>query len=169
MKLLNISLAILGMPRKRASNRDKLLTKAIFIRMTEDDYKKLDKLVSESNCSSVSEAARKVLFQKKIISFHKDVTRNGPMEELASIRKELKAIGININQITKAFHTTSDPERKYVYSMKAFNKNQQIAVLLSQQIRPDWFLLSFLGHVDAPITGCFVSAGIKRSVNAFAL
>ncbi len=51
---------------------------------------------------------------------------DGPMEELASIRKELKAIGININQITKAFHTTSDPERKYVYSIKAFNKNQQI-------------------------------------------
>ena len=51
---------------------------------------------------------------------------NGPMEELASIRKELKAIGININQITKAFHTTSDPERKYAYSMKAFKMNQQI-------------------------------------------
>lgn len=94
--------------------------------MNEKDHQSLEKIVRESNCRSVSKAARKILFKNKITYFHKDISMNGPMEELASIRKELKAIGININQITKAFHTTSDPERKYVYSMKAFKTNHQI-------------------------------------------
>ncbi|MEJ7778913.1 MAG: plasmid mobilization relaxosome protein MobC [Daejeonella sp.] len=114
------------MPRKKAADQDKLLNRSIFIRMNEKDHQSLEKIVRESNCRSVSEAARKILFKNRISYFHKDISMNGPMEELASIRKELKAIGININQITKAFHTTSDPERKYVYSMKAFNKNQEI-------------------------------------------
>ncbi len=114
------------MPRKKVENPEELLSRILILRLTEDDYKKLEKLTNETTCHTVSEVARKILFKQKITYLYKDVTMNGPMEELASIRKELKAIGININQITKAFHTTSDPERKYVYSIKAFTRNQLI-------------------------------------------
>lgn len=40
---------------------------------------------------------------------------NTPMEELVSIRKELKAIGININQITRVFNQEKTNETKRHY------------------------------------------------------
>ncbi len=43
---------------------------------------------------------------------------NGPMEELALIRKELKAIGININQQTKYFHASKSSAERAFYALK---------------------------------------------------
>jgi len=40
------------------------------------------------------------------------------MEEMALIRKELKAIGININQQTKYFHTSESSSERAFYVMK---------------------------------------------------
>jgi pantothenate kinase-related protein Tda10 len=39
----------------------------------------------------------------------------GVMEELALIRREIRAIGININQQTHYFHTTANPNEKWFY------------------------------------------------------
>ena len=40
------------------------------------------------------------------------------MEELATIRKELKAIGVNINQQTKYFHTSDNDAQRAFYVLK---------------------------------------------------
>ncbi|HEX8377953.1 MAG TPA: hypothetical protein VF602_09045 [Pedobacter sp.] len=40
------------------------------------------------------------------------------MEEMSLIRKELKAIGININQRTKYFHTSQSSAERAFYVMK---------------------------------------------------
>ena len=40
------------------------------------------------------------------------------MEQLALIRKELKAIGININQITKRYNSTWEEKGKAFYAIK---------------------------------------------------
>lgn len=114
------------MSRKKKENQEELLSRILILRLTDEDYKKLETLTNETTSHTVSEVARKILFKEKINYLYRDVTMNGPMEELASIRRELRAIGVNINQITKAFHTTSDPNRKYVHSIQSFNKNQLI-------------------------------------------
>lgn len=72
----------------------------------------------ESNCQSVGEVARKILSREKILCFYKDVSLNAPMEELASIRKELKAIGININQQTHRFHISDSEAQRAFYVLK---------------------------------------------------
>lgn len=115
-----------NMPRKRKENQEELLNRILVLRLTEDDYNKLKKLVNETTSQSVSEVVRKILLKDKITYLYRDVAMNGLLEELASIRKELRAIGIDINQVTKTFHTTSDPSRKYVHSIQAFHKNQLI-------------------------------------------
>jgi hypothetical protein len=51
----------------------------------------------------------------------RDVSMNAPMEELASIRKELKAIGVNINQQTRYFHTAISEAKRNFYFMKTFD------------------------------------------------
>lgn len=93
------------MPRKKSVDPEKVLTRVLRIRLTDGAFKRLEKISKSSDCHTVGEAARKILSKEKITLFYKDITLNSTMEELALIRKELRAIGININQITKAFHS----------------------------------------------------------------
>lgn len=82
------------MPRKKSKNSYILLTRPIILRVNENTYKRLENILANSNCRSIGEVARNILSREKILMLTKDVTMNAPLEELSSIRKELKAIGI---------------------------------------------------------------------------
>ncbi len=112
-------LKVIGMPRKKLKNEDEILSHNLIVRVDAAQFNKLEKLRIESNCQTVAEIVRRILSGKKINCFYTDVSMNAPMEELVSIRKELKAIGININQITRTFNQekTSENNRAY-YVMK---------------------------------------------------
>ena len=92
------------MPRKKYADPEAVLTRFVRTRLTEKAFNRLDKIRQSSDCHTVGEVARKLLSQEKITLFYKDMTLNSAMEELALIRKELKAIGININQLTRGHH-----------------------------------------------------------------
>lgn len=116
------------MPRKKLSNPEDILSRPIIIRVTEELFTKLKKLQTESDCSSVGEVARKILANKKINCFYRDISLNAPMEEMALIRKELKAIGININQQTKYFHTSQSSAERAFYMMKTGDLYKKVDV-----------------------------------------
>jgi len=99
------------MPRKKSSNPQELLTHFVRTRVTFAVYSRLEKIRKSGDCHTVGEVARKILSKEKITVFYKDMSLNAAMEELALIRKELRSIGININQVTKAFH--SDKRASY--------------------------------------------------------
>jgi uncharacterized linocin/CFP29 family protein len=92
------------MPRKKYANPEDVLTHFVRTRLTEKAFNRLEKIRESSDCHSVGEVARKLLSREKITLFYKDMTLNSAMEELALIRKELKAIGLNINQLTRGYH-----------------------------------------------------------------
>jgi hypothetical protein len=92
------------MPRKKQADQEAVLTHFVRTRLTEKAFNRVDKIRQSSDCHTVGEVARKLLSKEKITLFYKDMTLNTAMEELALIRKELKAIGININQLTKGFN-----------------------------------------------------------------
>src|ERR1700754_1176816 len=94
-----------AMPRPKKAEKDQLRY-LLRIRVNQTAYQKLTAMQKQSDCRSICEIARKILSKERINLFHKDASLNGPMEELALIRKELKAIGININQQTHHFHTS---------------------------------------------------------------
>ncbi len=102
------------MGRPKLGN-DKRLTKLIRVRVSEKVYLRLTGLQKQSNCRSICELARKILSKEPITLLHKDISMNGPMEELALIRKEIKAIGININQQTHYFHAAKSSSEKAFY------------------------------------------------------
>ncbi|OYD46541.1 mobilization protein [Sphingobacterium cellulitidis] len=106
------------MPRKKAPNRDKLLTCPVRTRVTRKTYERLEKISRESDSRSVGEVARKILSNEKINCFYRDISLNAPMEVMALIRKELKSIGININQQTHRFHTSLSEAERAFYAMK---------------------------------------------------
>jgi hypothetical protein len=92
------------MPRKKANDQDELFTVPVRTRVTAATADRLEKLRADSDCHSIGELARRILSGGTITIFQKDATMDGPMEQLAGIRKELKAIGVNMNQVTKSFH-----------------------------------------------------------------
>jgi succinate dehydrogenase/fumarate reductase flavoprotein subunit len=106
------------MPRKKSAHPEKILTNVLRIRVTEAVFKRLEKIAKSSDTHSVGEAARKILSKEKITVFYKDTSLNAAMEELALVRKELKAIGININQITKAFNSDKREHSQIFYVRK---------------------------------------------------
>lgn len=106
------------MPRKKASDQEQILTHPIIIRVTKTVFERLDKKRRESDCGTIGEVARKILSNKSIKCFYKDVTLNPIMEELAQIRKELKSIGVNINQITRTFNQDKAEKHREYYVMQ---------------------------------------------------
>lgn len=102
------------MANKKSLEKRLLLTHPVRTRVTRAVYERLENIRHSSNCQTLGEVARKILSNEQIRCFYTDVSLNAPMEELTSIRKELKAIGININQQTRYFHTSgSDAERSF--------------------------------------------------------
>lgn len=127
------------MPRKRATNQDALLTKNVIVRITETTFNKLEKMRVESGSASMAEVIRRILSNRKIKLLHQDNSLNAPMEEMALIRKELKAIGININQVTRTFNQDKAENHRAFYVMKVADlyKNvdervEKLLVIISQ-------------------------------------
>ncbi len=114
------------MGRRKYKREEKLLNFPVRTRLTETHYKRLEKLVSESSCQSVGEVARKILSREKILCFYKDITMDAPMEELARIRKELKAIGVNINQLTKGHNSAKEEAHKAFYILKVMEQYRPV-------------------------------------------
>jgi hypothetical protein len=71
-----------------------------------------------SNCHSIAELARAVLYKEEIIWYHKDISLDAVVIELTAMRTELQAIGRNINQVTRYFNGTTLPSQKIYEALK---------------------------------------------------
>jgi hypothetical protein len=114
------------MARKKAADHNTLLAYPIRTRVTQATLDRLEKIKTESGCQTVGEVARMILSDEPIRCFYVDVSLNGPMEQLALIRKELKAIGININQQTRFFHQSRSDAHRGFYAMKTAELYKQV-------------------------------------------
>jgi hypothetical protein len=99
---------------KRKVDDGERLDHTLIVRVNKAMYDKLAKLVRESDRQTVAQIVRDILANRKVKCFYRDARLDGPMEEMALIRKELKAIGININQQTRYFNACkSDADKRY--------------------------------------------------------
>jgi len=114
------------MPRRKSAKQEEVLSHVIRARVTETVYKRLVQIARNSDCYSVGRLARKILSREKITLFHKDRTMNATMEELALIRKELRAIGVNINQITRSFNQDKAGTHRAFYVLKVADQYKKV-------------------------------------------
>lgn len=102
------------MGRRKAGDPDDNLTEVVMLRLTLTTYQKLDEIRRNSDCRTVPEVVRRILSKEQIIYYHKDAAMDGPMEILSGIRDELRAIGVNINQVTRYFNrSVTDGQRAH--------------------------------------------------------
>ena len=57
----------------------------------------------------------------------KDVSLMGHIQELAGIRFELRAIGTNVNQITRHFHAADSDRKKMFYAMEVAEEYAKVS------------------------------------------
>jgi hypothetical protein len=114
------------MPRRKSAKPEEVLTHVIRARVTETVYNRLEQVSKNSDCYSVGRLARKILSREKITLFHKDRTMGATMEELALIRKELRSIGVNINQITRSFNQDKAGTYRAFYVLKAADQYKKV-------------------------------------------
>jgi hypothetical protein len=106
------------MGRSKAPDSQELLAHHIQARISSKTYHRLSQVLQNSDCQSMGELARKILSREKFTCYYRDTTLDTPIEELISIKKELNAIGVNINQITKCFHKADTSGQKMFHALK---------------------------------------------------
>jgi len=94
------------MPKQKL-NSSRLLSRKIGVRVSQPFYEKMLGWLTNSNCRTIGELARRILYEEKINWYHKDASSEEIRIQLTGIRKELKAIGVNVNQVTRHFNATS--------------------------------------------------------------
>ena len=114
------------MPRSKAKDQGGLLSHPIIVRVTAAEFKRLDDLRKDSDVKTIGDIIRNILSNRKVKIFHQDVSMSKPMEEMALIRKELRSIGININQITRSFNQDHSEVKRAFYSLKAAEKYAKV-------------------------------------------
>jgi hypothetical protein len=119
------------MPRKKAADQEELFMVPIRTRVTKATAERLEKLRAFSDCHSIGELARRILSSGSITIFHKDASMDSVMEQLVLIRRELKAIGINMNQVTRSYHQSRDENTKSFYALKLAVQYQEAAARIN--------------------------------------
>lgn len=120
------------MTKKRLINRDELLKHKVGVRFDEKTFNKLKSQVQQTNASTVGELVRKIVTGEKVTFFVKDISMEEPTAELIRIRKEINAIGRNINQLTEAHHTSSIVNEKIRHLLEVDKLYRQVADKVSE-------------------------------------
>ncbi|GGH59832.1 hypothetical protein HNQ91_000719 [Filimonas zeae] len=113
------------MARKHTKETEALKHR-IFTRVNESKYQQLQTILKSTRNKDMSSLLRDFLHNKPIRLYTHDATFSDTMQELVKLRSELKAIGININQITRFFNTYPEKYKKEYYAKTAFQEYTKI-------------------------------------------
>lgn len=132
------------MGRKKINPETKRLTIKVQTRLDPDAYALLTARLQSTDTRSISELARRILSNQKIHTFTKDISLDAPLEELIHIRKELNAIGTNVNQLVKYFHQSdpnthkNEPLTRLLTELKSVQMKSDVLITLISQLGNKW-------------------------------
>jgi hypothetical protein len=106
----------------------------IGLRLTGDEYAGLEKNWKKSTVRKLSEYVRRVLFGKVISVKMRNQSLDELMAELPLLRKELNAIGVNINQAVHRLHTL-DHLPQMQFWLKSFEQDKGALFWLVEAIK----------------------------------
>ena len=106
--------------RRGQTKGKKGLSKPVRTRLTKIKYNELELLARESKGETISSIARKIIQEQPVKIFQHDESLDLVMEELAANRAEIRAIGVNINQMAKLFNTDPDLKPKMFYAKNGY-------------------------------------------------
>jgi hypothetical protein len=114
------------MGRTKKPDLEALLVHRIRTRVNNRTLCRLQSLLVNSNCHTIAQLVRHILSNERIIVFNTDVTVQEPVRQLIQIREQLRAIGVNVNQITHHFHKADSAEEKVFHSLKVADEYAKV-------------------------------------------
>lgn len=124
--------------RKKVKEPD-ALKYDIKLRVNQQHYDRLCRLLSQSRYKNMSELLRDIVCERQVITYTRDESLGVVMEELVGIRKELNAIGTNVNQAVKQIHKTMDKSKTLLLGMEVSDllrrveqQNRELFPIISQ-------------------------------------
>jgi hypothetical protein len=119
-------------------------SRIIGLRLTVKEYAQIEKKWKASTCRKLSDYVRRSLFDKPIVTTHRNQSIDDLMTEAIKLRTELKSLGNNFNQTVKKLHTLQQiPEfRNWIIAFELdkkilFNKVDEIKSNI-QKIAEKW-------------------------------
>jgi len=76
-------------------------TKWLHVRLSEEEYKAINKQFSKTTCRKLSEYTRDKLMEKPLTVYYRNQSLDDFMAEVMRLRTSLNAIGNNFNQVVK--------------------------------------------------------------------
>jgi hypothetical protein len=99
------------------SERNANRVRMVSIRLTIEEYDKVEAKFKTTTCRKLSEYMRNVLLEKKITVFTRNKSMDDFMAELIKLRSDLNAVGNNFNQVVKKLHVLPSSTELKVWIM----------------------------------------------------
>jgi hypothetical protein len=112
--------------RKGETKGENKLECPVMTRINQAKFEELKRLADMTKDETISGLVRDIIHNRPIQVYTHDETMDRLMEELTNLRGQIKAIGVNINQITRLFNTYPEPKRKEFYARTAFKEYLEI-------------------------------------------
>ncbi len=80
-------------------------SRIIGLRLTTKEYQQVEKKWKASTCRKLSDYIRRIIFDKPIVTTHRNQSLDDLMAEAIRLRNELNNVGNNFNQAVKKLHT----------------------------------------------------------------
>jgi hypothetical protein len=111
---------------KNQKKDEQRLIYPVMTRIDKAKYDELKSIAKKTKDATVSGLIRNIVYNRKIKVYTHDETTDLLLEELAALRGEIKAIGVNFNQITRYFNTYPEDAKKRFYAKIGFEKYGQL-------------------------------------------
>lgn len=85
-------------------------TRIIGLRLTPEEYHKIEQKWKTTTCQKLSDYIRRLLFEKPIVTTYRSKSEDEAITELGRLRSELNQIGNNFNQAVKRLNSTSNSD-----------------------------------------------------------
>lgn len=82
-------------------NKQPLRSRWLHLRLRPEEHEKLMRKYRSTTCRKLSEYVRNCLFEKPITVWQRNASLDTGLQELTLLREQLRAIGHNLNQITR--------------------------------------------------------------------
>ena len=122
-----------------ARKPDEQLEKVITVRVSNRFFDGLEEKRKKTNCQTVSEMVRAILYKERIMFYYTDASLNATAIELAGIRKELNQIASNVNEITQSFHSADSESQRMFQALRVAeeykrveNKVEKLQIMVSE-------------------------------------
>ncbi|NII26135.1 MobC family plasmid mobilization relaxosome protein [Pseudoflavitalea sp. X16] len=122
---------------------DEALRFDVKTRINTHHFNRLRQLLSSSHYRTMSELLRDIICEGRVVVITQDESLDVVMEQLVILRKELNAIGNNLNQIAKALNTPAEKKRQPVPTTAIIEQIQA----LGADMQPIYSLIARLSKV----------------------